>query len=381
MGKKGKKRKEKITGTPDVVKFKGTRDFQTLKEAVQVQEALPFVQSDMLDEPAWRKVARFLNILDLLGQWACNGDKSLQNNKHYRFKYHHKFGLPAPQYFPSGYTRGIVEAARNLCDQPFISFNGKEYAFDENLRSEADIFLRQIDVFLTGVAQTIELALKDDFTNGGLKQFKGTLGQKLSDNDNDWIRFENAYLVRMHEIHTEVFAPIEILVNLENKLSAAEMRGSIQEKQDLENLLVGKLEEFINEVYPDTKQSTFCEDVIEMAEAAVFYSSKCSPEGLNLCKHLIKAYLELRIYITNIRVDRLLPDLHDNKAFCRLLQQFHKSVLAASATLDKMSRLPRLIECKTEGWMTKALLEPEILEMNDPAVKAAENRFAIPGLN
>ena len=50
------------------MKFKQTRDFFTLKEAVAVQEALPFVQSDLLDELAWKRVARFLNILGLLAK-------------------------------------------------------------------------------------------------------------------------------------------------------------------------------------------------------------------------------------------------------------------------------------------------------------------------
>ena len=33
---------------------------------------------------------------------------------------------------------------------------------------------------------------------------------------------------------------------------------------------------------------------------------------------------------------------------------------------EPRSRKPRLLDCKTEGWMTKALMEPEIKEMQDP---------------
>jgi hypothetical protein len=362
MGKKGKKRKEKITGTPDVVKFKQTRDFFTLKEAVAVQEALPFVQSDLLDELAWKRVARFLNILGLLAKYCM-----VDSPKEYRFRYHHKYLAPAPQYFPEGYTRQIVEAARTVVDNPYITFNGKEYSFPEDLKHRADDFLKHLDLFLTNVAGVIEVALKEDFTNGGLKSFKASLSDKLKTHDKEWVKFEEAYMKEMQDIHKEVFTPVDNLVTLESQLSAAEERGAIAEKQRLENELVYALEEFVNLLYPDKSESTpFPEDVIPLAEAAVFYALKMGGEGLNLCKHLIKAYLELRVYITEIRRERLHPQYHENKAFCRLLKTFYQSVLDASDALEVVSRKPRLLDCKTEGWMTKALMEPEIKEMQDP---------------
>mmetsp|Transcript_3045 Transcript_3045/g.3542 ORF Transcript_3045/g.3542 Transcript_3045/m.3542 type:complete len:120 (-) Transcript_3045:45-404(-) len=80
MGKKGKKKKAKDTGTPDVVKFKGTREFCLLKESVTIQESLPFVAVDPLDDLAFKKVARFLNMVGLLAEHL-----QVQSNKDYRF--------------------------------------------------------------------------------------------------------------------------------------------------------------------------------------------------------------------------------------------------------------------------------------------------------
>jgi len=369
MGKKGKKRKEKVTGTPDVVKFKGTRDYYSLKEAVAVQEALPFVQSDLLDEVSWKRVARFLNILGLLAAY-CNIGK----NKDYRFRYHHKYYSPAPQYFPQGYSREIVQAARNVVDNPFIAFNGKEYTFPEELKLKADDFLKHLDIFLTNVAGVIDVALHDDFTNGGLKHFRALLADKLHQHDKEWVKFEEAYLQEMLSIHNEVFTPVDKLVQLEARLTGMEERGQIADKQRLENDFVGALEEFINLLYPDTAENVpFPEDVIPLAEAAVFYGSKGTAEGLNLCKYLIKAYVELRIYITNIKTERLLPHLHDNKNFCRLLKTFHQSVQDARDALEVVSRRPRLLDCKTEGWMTKKVLEPEVLEMSDSKKRGSKD--------
>lgn len=97
----------------------------------------------------------------------------------------------------------------------------------------------------------------------------------------------------------------------------------------------------------------------------MFYESKCPAKWLTLCKYLIKAYLELRIFITNIPSERLHPQLHDNTKLIRLLKAFHKAVLEAQEALEAVAKFPRLAYCKTEGWMTKALLEPEVLELMD----------------
>jgi len=260
-----------------------------------------------------------------------------------------------------------------VVDNPFIMFNGKEYSFPEDLKHKADDFLKHLDIFLTNVAGVIDVALADDFVNGGLKHFRSTLADKLRQHDHEWVKFEEAYLQEMLAIHTEVFAPVDKLVMLESRLTQAEERQDIPAKQQLENELVGALEQFINLLYPDTAEHIpFLDDVIPLAEAAVFYESKGTAEGLNLCKHLIKSYVELRIYITNIRTERLHPQLHDNKAFCRQLKNFHQSVLDAHDALEMVSRRPRLLDCKTEGWMTKVLLETEVLEMSDPKKKRQE---------
>jgi len=261
----------------------------------------------------------------------------------------------------------MVEAARMVVDNPFVAFNGKEYTFPETLKHKAEDFLKHLDIFLTNVAGVIEVALKEDFTNGGLKTFKATLAGKLKTHDKEWVKFEEAYMKEMLAIHTEVFAPVDKLVTLEAKLTVAEERNAIAEKQKLENELVYALEEFVNLLYPDKSESTpFPEDVIPLSEAAMFYSSRSSLEDTNLAKHVIKAYLELRIYITSIKKDRLHPQLHDNKVFCRLLKTFHQSVLDAYDALELVSRRPRLLDCKTEGWMTKRLLEQEVKEMQEP---------------
>lgn len=89
MGKKGKGKKEKVTGTAEVIKFKGTKEFALLREIVYIQESLPFVASDVLDEGSFKKVSRFLNMLGLITEFV-KADES----KEYRFKYHHPLVHP-----------------------------------------------------------------------------------------------------------------------------------------------------------------------------------------------------------------------------------------------------------------------------------------------
>ena len=128
--------KPHLSGTPDVVKFKQTRDFFTLKEAVAVQEALPFVQSDLLDELAWKRVARFLNILGLLAKSHIGPAQPRQERVHirveklmrYRFELSHHFSAVSHQFNPliqSTAGDGVASSRKRYCmvDSP------KEYRF------------------------------------------------------------------------------------------------------------------------------------------------------------------------------------------------------------------------------------------------------------
>lgn len=361
MGKKGKGKAKKETGTPDVVKFKGQREFHLLKECVSIQESLPFVASDILDDFSFKKVARFLNMVGLLTEFSL-----IETNKAYRFMYHHAFLAPVPQFFPNGYDAEIIKAARKIMERPVVTFNSREYQFPEEIRNHADRFLKDVDSYMTKIASFIEPCLKDDFASG-LKKFRWDLKDLLKAFDAMWCEFEREYLKALHVIHTEVFAQIEKLVSIETKLTQSEEKHDIEMKQRLENELVEAMQEFVNVLFPDTAERRFPEDVIPLAEACVFYETKCTEEWLNLAKHLIKDYLEVRIYITNIPVTRIHPQHHENTQFVRLLKTFHKSVTEAYEALEFVSKLPKLIHAKTSNWMTRRLLEPDLMYIHQQA--------------
>lgn len=369
MGKKGKKKKAKVTGTPDVVKFKGTREFWLLKECVTIQESLPFVAVDVLDELAYKKVARFLNMVGLLSEHL-----QLPGNakKDYRFNYYHKYLAPTPQFFPTGFDHDVVRCARHVQESPGIMFNGEQHQYPEELRTLSEKFLKDVDSYMTKIASEIEPRLKDDFATG-LKRFKHELKEDLEVFDELWMKYEREYVKAKHEILTQVFEPIDKLIMIEMALTQAEERLDIENKQHFENELVFHMEQFTHVIFPDTNRGEFFpEEVIPLAEACIFYESKCTEEWLHLAKHLIKDYLELRIYIMKIPEERLKPQLRENTEMIRLLKNFHTSVLVAREALDFVAKLPKLIHAKTQDWMTKKLLEPDLRYIQKTAHLAME---------
>mmetsp|Transcript_29358 Transcript_29358/g.93629 ORF Transcript_29358/g.93629 Transcript_29358/m.93629 type:complete len:369 (-) Transcript_29358:496-1602(-) len=365
MGKKGKK-KAKLTGTPDVVKFKGTREFCLLKECVLIQESLPFVAVDALDDLAFKKVARFLNMVGLLAEHL-----QVQSNKDYRFNYHHKYLAPTPQYFPFGFDHDVIRAARQVFERPGIMYNGAEYHFPDELRALSEKFLKDVDSYMTKIAADIEPQLKDDFPNG-LKRFKCELKEDLEVFDELWMKFECEYVKARHEILTKVFDQVDKLITIEMMLSQAEERLDIEMKQRLENDFIHHVERFTHECFPETKDEAFPADVIPLAEACIFYESKCTDEWLHSAKYLIKDYLELRNYISKVPEDRLKPQLRENAELMRLLKSFHTSVLSAHEALEFVAKLPKLIHAKTSDWMTKRLLDPDLRYINKTAHLAME---------
>ena len=168
MGKKGKGKKAgKVTGTPEVIKFKGTKEFNLLRECVSIQESLPFVASDVLDELSFRKVARFLNMVGLLSAATpMAGVGPFDNPKEYRFRFHHELVLPIPQYFPLGYSAGLIKVARQVCLNNTVLFNNVTYEYPIELAAAADVFLKTLDADMTKIASAIEPSLKSDFGQG-----------------------------------------------------------------------------------------------------------------------------------------------------------------------------------------------------------------------
>jgi hypothetical protein len=356
MGKKGgKKKKQKITGTPEVQRFKQSREFWLLKECVTIQESLPFVAVDHLDELAYKKVARFLNMTGLLAEYL-----QVESQKDYRFNYHHKYLAPVPQFFPFGFDVDVIRQARNVQEKPAVKFNDQEYQYPEELRALSEKFLKDVDTQMTKIASLIEPRLKDDFATG-LKKFKSDLKEDLEPFDSLWVSFELEFCKARHNILTEVFDRVDGLIMTELALTASEERLDIEAKQRFENDLVKKIEDFTQMCFPDLSAGeAFPDDVIPLAEACIFYESKCTEERLLLSKYLLKDYLELRVYITKIPEMRIQPQLKENHDFMRLLQSFHSSVLAAREALIFVSKLPKLIHAKTSDWMTKKLLEPDL---------------------
>jgi len=354
MGKKGKKKKAKITGTLDVQRFKGTREFWLLQECVTIQESLPFVAVDALDEFSFKKVARFLNMVGLLAEHL-----QIHTNKDCRFNYHHKYLAPTPQFFPFGFDVNVIRQAREAQERPGVTFNGQTHNYADETRAAAETFLKEVDSTMTKIASEIEPRLKDDFATG-LKRFKAELKMDIELFDKMWMEFEAKFVKARHEIMCKVFSQVDKLITIELALTQAEERRDIETKQRLENEFVIAVEEFSNVLVPETKGEQFPANVIPLAEACIFYESKCTEEWLHLAKHLINDYMELRIYVMKIPEVRLIPQLKENTQMIRHLKNFHASVIAAREALDFVSRLPNLIHAKTSDWLTKKVLEPDM---------------------
>lgn len=256
----------------------------------------------------------------------------------------------------------VIRQARLVQDKekPSVKYNGVDYHYPEDLREMSEEFLQTVDRYMTKIASLIEPRLKDDFAQVGLKNFKSELRDHIEEFDQLWMKFETEFVKARHDILAKVFAPIDRLVNTEMALSQAEDRLDIEAKIQLENELVYHIESFTNELFPETTAEKFPNDVIVLAEACIFYESKCTEEWLHLAKYLIKDYLQWRMLIMKIPEERLKPQLMENQELVRCLLDFHASVLAARKGLDFVSRQPKLIHAKTTDWMTAQILEPDL---------------------
>ena len=366
MAKKAKK--AKITGTPDVVKFKSTRGFNVLKGIVSLQEQRVLMSTDFLEESEYTRISRLLHLLGLLAQdlgvepdhedphQTISDDEVAIHPKDYRIHLHHALLSPSPQLFPIGFTVEVVRLARAVIEKPSLVANRREYLYREDLREACDDFLKNLDRRVIEMSSFIEVKVKGDFKDG-LKNFKAEIAKQLSDFDAAWRNFENFLLQEKLRVHKLIYEEVEKLVAIEFDISDLEMKLGTCAKGDSEGLSLKKAEleseftkiasKLINELIGVV---TIRAESVTLAESCLFYGGERIP-GSNAGVPVLKAHMELRHLLASGL--RLQPELKNNDAFMRALGNFKTAIENASQALDAAEKLPRVPGVKHTGFFTK----------------------------
>ncbi|KAF4725843.1 hypothetical protein FOZ62_019516 [Perkinsus olseni] len=325
-------------------------------------------------------VARFLSMLRMLCDMC-----EVQSDKGYRTRNYHKLLDPRPNFDPKGFPVAVVRAARGIQDEPSLCYNGKRYQFSDEVKEKAESFLKDIDREMILIAGYIEPALKSDFGQG-LRTFKVELTDKLMEFDEMFVEFEQARIEREEAEQGKVWYGLSDGDVCRARLTAAEEREDIEQKQAEEAAFVRAVEAFLV-LYSEAMEAKytagevtqaevnvyreFAESIpersLELAEAAIFYEYKVIDLGredwLESANEFIRSYLELRLYVAAIPLQRLSPEYIDNKRFITLLRAFHRRGAEAFPVLEYVSRkeLSTIVVMKRFDW--QALLLPELQQL------------------
>jgi hypothetical protein len=388
MGKKGKK--AKVTGSAEVVRFKtvspGKEQYAAMlaiggckaQNLAGEYEVLPEVRRDVLTDTDHKKLHRFFTMMGTVSQF-CKLDQPAANSlneRTFRFRLHHMYLYPVPQYLPVGYRAAVILKSRQVIDYPQLKLNNVGFKWDRwkkfDLIEKCNEFLEMVDKASVQIPSYIEENMPD-FANSTLKKFKAGLMEKLVKFENAWVAHEELIMQVWHDIHEDVFAPIVDICHYEHELSLSEEEMNVKAKQNLEMKLVDAIEKFYNLVFrpkagaPDA--TSWHEKVGPLSEGCVFYETKSSPEDLNMCRHVIKAFVDLRRYIRKIPTARLYEQYDKNEEFVRLLKQFKRAVDDADTALTNTDHLPPIINFKADQWMTFDALDEEVQTINSSACK------------
>lgn len=365
MPKKAKK--AKITGTPDVVKFKGTRAFSVLKGIISLQEQRILMSTDFLEEAEYGRISRLLHLFgllvhDLLVEPAHPepSEDTEGHPKDYRLHLHHNLVLPAPQLFPEGYSVSLVRQARAVIEKPSILVNRREYLYREDLKEASDEFLKNTDRRVIEMSSFIEVKLKSDFKDG-LKLFKEELIKQLVEFDASWRSFERFFMQEKLRVNALIFEDVDKLVKTEERISDVEkalVAGHEAEEMAIKKSaleqeftkLVGKLvSELVNSV-------SIPSEALTLAESCLFYTDRIPDH--HSARPLVKAYMELRnIVCSDLRLHQ---ELKTNDAFLRALINFKTAAEMAAPALECAKSLPRVAGIKKKHFITKfATLQSE----------------------
>lgn len=67
--------------------------------------------------------------------------------------------------------------------------------------------------------------------------------------------------------------------------------------------------------------------------------------------------------VASIPAERMEVEYMKNHTLVRLLRKFYNSVIEAEEVFNFVEELPKILYTKQENWMTKKLLEPDLIRL------------------
>jgi len=348
MAKKGgKSKRPKVTGTSEVVLFKGSSEFGFCSALACAVENIPtLTRAESLAEDESFKLSQYLHYLGALGNKRCIGC-----SKDYRFQLHHKLVLPQPQLFPLGYPVKVITLAKRVVIHPEILLNNRVYAYSNQLRDVANSFLFDIEQSFRDICRYLYEECRNDFA-GGLKNFWAQFLLKLTNFDGLWCTFEKLMLADTNRIQTDAIRPLSLLLAAEEALTAVETARVLrpEKKREKERLFITSCCELSKYLGLDDFDSP--DNVIELSETVQFFSVRFSQELVSSCQSIIEATVLVRNILSD-ELFRVNPDLLQNQDLIRALQNQSKCVNSGSEALRVAGLLPPMHSIKKAGWLIK----------------------------
>lgn len=365
MPPKKTKGKKKLTGTPDVQKFKVLPEFSVLEEILKLKNEnnLVFPEAVVFDPQSEISLARLLNLFSQLSSYfGTFRYEPVVCKKDYRFHNTHNLSAPEPQYFPSGYNLETIILAKKAQSSlpPALAYNGIQYPFgaipskkDLSSISDGDDspssiaidalsagFLSEISKLMQDLIDMIERDVTSDFANS-LTKFKEDMTLQMQKFDARWVEFEKLITSLATDVHARVLLPLVNLIQTEFQLTLIEENGdrNWEKKQELERKLIQQLCDFSHFLFEDTRDIRFPIDAVELAEAGLFYSTRLEAREVNLCRHVVKDFIQVRLELERVNLERCPLEFKEDKKLCRALVNLANSIRNASVSANKDGRV------------------------------------------
>ncbi|ESS36192.1 hypothetical protein TGVEG_271335 [Toxoplasma gondii VEG] len=346
--KKGKKGKKK-SYRPEVARFLQTHQYKCMRSLLDLPGGVPSVHQPSVDAETENATAALLSVLGRIGI--------------------------SMKYTPAGYPPDVVHNARTIltCNSKvFVGGRGLTLNDDEELQAAANQFLMDFDFHVNAIVAWIEEGLSCDFSTMGLVAFQAELRDRFQEFDRVWAAFEERVCKAIETVMKDIFKPIDIIVDLEAKLSILEEAEDYEVKRETERQFVAAITELLGSLYIKADGFKIPEDAVEQAEACMFYDCKLPASIVAKAKKLIRQYLTLRLAIREIPLVRLQPDLNMNGKLVRAVEHFYWSARDCVEGFDMARCLPVLPSTRPV-WLFRMGISSSFFQQTDKQ-KQAESR-------
>jgi hypothetical protein len=294
-----KAKKVVLTGTPDVVEFKGRRLYVYLKTLSDLSGSQDSTEGNLTDS----YLTECLHLLSRIStEFHCSGPKS------YRYQLQHNLKLPEPQYFCLGFK-----------------YDSRAWDSVEDRQN--------LNIAIRAISDAVSSAVRGDFSSG-LKNFLVELRNLLGKLESIWEPVELLYLHKVKSDDDNLLGSLQSLVDCCKRICVCTNDEAVN------RLLIQAILRFSSDALHRNSEIPIEEDILNLCLRIMAFPDRAGIGNVEFAETFMK---KLKRLVSEALIIRVIPDLLMDNRITRLTLDLMKHAENRMDVIQSAKQLPRIM--------------------------------------